>query len=414
MTTTNTETGAIGSLDDARAREVLEDFVFQNADLQQLELLLKKFNLFEALNLWPYEVRHSKFLAYLLDPQQNHGLGDLFLKAFLQSAVKGKTCCVTPIDIDVWNLGEAEVYREWRNIDIFVRDERNRFAIIIENKISSEEHSDQLARYYAIASRELIDWRILPLFLTVDASSASDAKWFAFGYDRVCAVVEDILKRNTSIGSDVRLLMEHYAEILRRRILSESEISELCRRIYAKHKQALDLIYEYRPDRQQLVRETVEQLIQGNAALELDESTKTYIHFIPKKMDLPLLRQCTGWTKSHRILMFEAVNEPTDLSIKLYIGPGVITVRQKLLDFASQHQPPFKTSSRGGTQWSTIFNRVLLNSKAYELHGDEFVAKLKQQWNEFIEKDLPTIVSVIAGEEWLQKVPEQPEQVQST
>jgi len=36
------------------------------------------------------EVRHSDFLACLLDPKQNHGISDVFLKGLLQSALRGE------------------------------------------------------------------------------------------------------------------------------------------------------------------------------------------------------------------------------------------------------------------------------------------------------------------------------------
>jgi hypothetical protein len=74
--------------DSTACQRILEDFVVGNVDLQRLEILLRKFNLFEALKLVWVEVRHSDFLAYLLDPQQNHGLRDSFLKALLQSVLK--------------------------------------------------------------------------------------------------------------------------------------------------------------------------------------------------------------------------------------------------------------------------------------------------------------------------------------
>ena len=87
------------------------------------------------------------------------------------------------------------------------------------------------------------------------------------------------------LDRDVRIVIEHYAEMLRRHLVTESEISELCRRIYSKHKQALDLIYEHRPDRQQIVRELLEDWIRQNPDLELDHCSKSYVRFIPKKLD---------------------------------------------------------------------------------------------------------------------------------
>jgi hypothetical protein len=75
--------------ENAAFQRMLEEFVAGNVDLQRLENALRKFNLFDSLKLVWQEVKHSDFLAYLLDPQQNHGLGDIFLKSLLQSVLKG-------------------------------------------------------------------------------------------------------------------------------------------------------------------------------------------------------------------------------------------------------------------------------------------------------------------------------------
>lgn len=53
------------------------------------------------------------------------------------------------------------------------------------------------------------------------------------------------------LDGSVRIVNEQYAEMLQRHLVTESEISALCRCIYAKHKRAFNLAYEHRPDRQQ-------------------------------------------------------------------------------------------------------------------------------------------------------------------
>ncbi|PSH02740.1 MAG: hypothetical protein CXZ00_15830 [Acidobacteria bacterium] len=182
------------------AHRALQEFI-GDTDLQQLEILLGKFNLFETLKLVWHEVRHSDFLAYLLNPQQNHGLGDAFLKAVLQEALKGQVAGVTPIDIDVWNLTTAEVHREWKNIDIFIRDESNHLAVIIENKIQSTEHDNQLARYYKCVTEECAGCKIVPIYLTIEREPPSDERYTAMGYDQISQLIENLiaLRRNTII-----------------------------------------------------------------------------------------------------------------------------------------------------------------------------------------------------------------------
>lgn len=405
---------AAAATSDSANRGILEEFVVGNADLDRLELLLRKFNLFEALKLVWYEVRHSDFLAYLLDPQENHGIRDRFLKTLLQFALRGGVNpSVTPIDIDVWNLSSAEVHREWQNIDIFIRDESNRLVVLIENKVQSEEHSNQLERYYDCVAGEYDGWRIVPIYLTKEGENPSDERFSPLGYQQVCELVEKLVATNGAmLDNDVRIVIEHYAEMLRRHIVTESEISELCRRIYVKHKLALDLIYEHRPDRLLTVRGLLEGWIKQNPELELDHCSKSYIRFIPKRLDTDVLKCGAGWTSSGRILLFEASNEPDHVTVRLIIGPGALDTRRKLYDLAQAKQPPFKPFSKFYNQWNTICAVKLLTAKAYDLHDDEFKAELEKHWKRFVEKELPTIVNAVAEASWIHGsgIPEAPSQ----
>ncbi len=106
-------------------RQTLEALVVDNADLERLEALLDKFNIFEALGAVRQELRHSDFLAFLLNPQQPHGLSDTFAKRLLQRALTAFAlggAPVSPIDLDVWSLNGMLVLREWENIDILLLD----------------------------------------------------------------------------------------------------------------------------------------------------------------------------------------------------------------------------------------------------------------------------------------------------
>lgn len=53
-------------------------------DVSRMELILDKPNIFNALKIVQQEIRHSNFLAWLLNPNENHGLGELFLKDFYE------------------------------------------------------------------------------------------------------------------------------------------------------------------------------------------------------------------------------------------------------------------------------------------------------------------------------------------
>ncbi|MBK7706592.1 MAG: PD-(D/E)XK nuclease family protein [Acidobacteria bacterium] len=101
-------------------KKILESFVVDNDDLERLNGLLGKFNIFESLGTVRQELRHSAFLAFLFDPKAAYGMGDGFARSFLQNALANPTvppAAISPIDLDVWDLPGLEVVREWRNID---------------------------------------------------------------------------------------------------------------------------------------------------------------------------------------------------------------------------------------------------------------------------------------------------------
>lgn len=143
-------------------RDALTAFVVENRDLERLKALLERFNIFEAIGVVRQELRHSDFLAFLLNPQENHRLGDIFVKRLLQRLLvdtEDVSVPVTPIDLDLWSLEQMEVRREWQRIDILLLDEPNRLAVIIENKIGTGEHSDQLRRYHRTVTEHYPGWR---------------------------------------------------------------------------------------------------------------------------------------------------------------------------------------------------------------------------------------------------------------
>lgn len=85
------------------------------------------------------EITHSDIIADLLNPNGNHGMGDIFLKSFLKK-----------INIeDIYDNSTLNVYREYqverilteglgkRSIDIVILWENEKKAIIIENKLNN-------------------------------------------------------------------------------------------------------------------------------------------------------------------------------------------------------------------------------------------------------------------------------------
>ena len=83
------------------------------------------FNVFNILGLWSEEVRlHSSFLAELLNPNGNHGMGDAFLGQFLQLVIEERSNYIQS------NKVSPEIVE--RYIGPNTEDEGGRLDIIIE------------------------------------------------------------------------------------------------------------------------------------------------------------------------------------------------------------------------------------------------------------------------------------------
>lgn len=62
----------------------LERFLMDIDVLDDLNSYLTDFNAFETLGIVNTEIRHSNVLGWILDPHENHGMQDTYLKKFIQ------------------------------------------------------------------------------------------------------------------------------------------------------------------------------------------------------------------------------------------------------------------------------------------------------------------------------------------
>jgi len=54
--------------------------LIKDPDLERLDIEMNTPNFFQILKVERREIRHSNFLAWLLDPNGSHGLSELFTK----------------------------------------------------------------------------------------------------------------------------------------------------------------------------------------------------------------------------------------------------------------------------------------------------------------------------------------------
>ena len=392
--------------DDVRAlHALLTDCGTQNSTIGQLAARIERFNLFEALGITNRELSHSNFLAFLLDPRRNHGLGDAFLTSFLSTvfASTRRGPWSTPVpDVDPRRatFPEVSVQREYRNIDLLVRDDTRQMAVIIENKIWSGLQDKQLERYYAIVKNTFQYPYTLGVYLTPTGVDPTCRHFVAMSYAEVGAILAGVVATTPHIRhTDVGVVIRHYADLLGRHIVNQSDIADLCRSIDREHRKAIDLVIEYRERRRRDVQAELEGLVRKvGSSLTLDDSTTKYVFFTPTAWTSPRLQlvQKGRWTKSCLILLFAFVYAGDTLTLTLTVGPGDKEKRDSLIAMA-------RTAGRrdlfnGGHEnpgWTNIHQEVLCTASVYE---DETVPHIlemiDERWQQFL-RDLPDYIAAV-------------------
>lgn len=381
--------------------ERLENFVLSNPELDRLENLLSDFNIFETLKSEYTEVMHSNVLAWLLDPQENHGLASYFIRQFFKFVVstnrtRFSSAGISLVDFELFVYGDVEIRREWKNIDILiiVAEDNKNIVVALENKIKTSEHSGQLQRYRAIVEREFRDFTRFYIYLTPDNLIPSDDEWISFNYDVVADLLDELLRgRKSSLSANVYSFISQYQTILRRYIVGNSEVERIAVEIYKKHKEALDIIFEHKPDVYLVLSKHLQDRLNKKKEIITDSVGKTVIRFTTKSIDPRLKRVGEGWIKSQRILLFEFTLSGNRVALRLYIGPGESDFRKNLINMFLKNKKLFKKADRRfGTKWHAVYQSDFLRKKDFEDSDmGEMKAKLDRKFDEFINSDLPLI-----------------------
>lgn len=386
---------------------LLERFVLDNPDLERLEAILDEFNPFVAMRWTRQETRHSSFLRWLLDPSETHGLGPYFLRQFLKhmASLSNQPASLSVVDLDSWSYTATQILTEWNNIDLLVRDDSHKLIVLIENKVDSGEHSDQLNKYRGLIEKQFPQHNKLFAYLSVDGEIASDESFIPLGYADLVRLIEGtIARRHDQMHPSVSAFMGSYVEMLRRHIVEDSEIQKLCDKIYKTHRRALEVLFEFQPDRASELKDYLLGLISQVAHLEADYSSKSYIRFCPKSWDfLPLHGE--GWTQSKRMILIEIDQSGGGVKLKVLLGPGRQSTRERIHAFIAEQPSVFnRATTKYYPRWWSFHSENWVSKKQYEeADMDDLKQQISARFGQFVTDELRQMVKSmegLRGESW--------------
>ncbi|MGV0981417.1 MAG: PD-(D/E)XK nuclease family protein [Polynucleobacter sp.] len=316
----------------------IENVLLAKEEFIKLDQVLSRFNIFEATDMGRREVKHTKFLTYLLNPNESHDLGDAFLKNFLLRTVTSLDALhdfPSVLDLD---LSFARVDAEFSQfestgkgkkgtLDCLIRvpyrgsapaGSPEEIIIAIENKIDASQGQNQLAKYSELLEESFPSKNIYKIYLTIEEEKPDEEAWTNILYKNTVLPAVDLIIENLSdkgstyikeILNDYRdLLSENdpqainadalaieltqdekiksYVEHLKGKDISIDSVGS----IYIKHKKALDYLYQFKHDKRSKTLEWWEKALpqikelphvnDGENLLFFKESSnRSYLHF---------------------------------------------------------------------------------------------------------------------------------------
>ena len=156
-------------------RKLINDLRFREFHREFVEP--RGFNTFDVLRYADYEIRHSNVLAWLLQPAGTHGIGDRFLRWFVERTNKRLVAAneelLPATDFRATNV---VVERELEYVDITIFFKQEKCLLAIENKTvpASSEHIDQVMGYQRKLRGKHRDHTVKSVLLTTSPHGSVD------------------------------------------------------------------------------------------------------------------------------------------------------------------------------------------------------------------------------------------------
>lgn len=369
-------------------------------DMEEIEDQLAEWlddtNIFQILKLSRTEIRHSNFLAYLLSPHESHQWQDKFFKVILKTVLEENANlngAVDYFDLVLNDYSDLMIYREHQNIDLLLVSEKNKVVMAIENKIGANESSHQLTKYQHYVDSHYKDYTTVYVFLTPEREEATNTNWFSFSYYDIIEILERLIK-TSGLSPKINFLVSDYINSLRRDVVVDERLQKICNRIYSQHQEALDLIFEYKPDNLSVMRELYSEALtilekEGLVISNPENSGKTIVRFKTPEMNKVFPKLSSdyrgGWG-NHNAYSFEISNKDAKSSGKIKIAfTGKIDPERRLLLEKTLSQ--FDNRSKKPTwEWWSIGNWKI--KKVNQNFVENIIVMLGEEDREVVVKEI--------------------------
>jgi len=254
-----------------RENILLIEKLITDEDFDKLKDYFKDINIFKVTGIELNEIRHSNTIAWLLDPFENHNLGALFFQKFMSQLFEKDPDYFNDKNINILQLlindiDDVEVFREKKDIDILIVSRKLNFVFCIENKINAGIGDQQLNKYYKYINEYYSSLNKIFLLLSPSGNEVSADKsenhddWISASYEDIVKILRSILELD--IEQKVKYIIDDYIKLLEKENIVENiKLDEILSSLYAKHKDAIDLLLKHQ-ESQPVIRR-VQEIFKG-------------------------------------------------------------------------------------------------------------------------------------------------------
>ena len=345
-------------------KEQLYNFIVNNHNLEILESRIEVFNPFKVLEVERYEIRHSNVLAWLLNPNENHGLYDYFLKKVLSQAVLINEEIlgdeISLMKIHLSNFSDTSVRREEKNIDILIESKKNKLLCIIENKIHSKESKHQLTKYLEYAKEVYNDYSLIPILLTKTGDEPENNNKFGIlSHETIHELITETWNlKNEYLTVEVSQFIKFYLKTLEKTLGMDEELKKLCQQIYEVHKDAIDLIIQTINNDETSLKEAFQALSKNNEIQTFYESEKE-LWFLPVQLMNLLPKKDNGWRIAYPIAIW--ISKRDDERIKFHLEVGPFDKGEKRLAFINYLESNGYSIRNSAKRLESKYTRLITN-----------------------------------------------------
>ena len=370
--------------------------LLSDSQFDELSLKAEKPNLFRILGISDYEIRHSNFLAWLLDPNETHGLGDYILQKFFQDIlIDDRAKKISILDIGNISNNEVEVRREWKNIDVLIVTDD--FVVCIENKVWAKESKHQLKTYREVVEREFPDHKKCYVFLTPSGYESSDPDtYISYSYVKVVEILDNAIEiRKKTLSPSIKIYIKDYITLIKQNIMNDDHTNKIAKKLYLSHKELFDFVFENKPDYWDDFNQILSKKVIDKGWV-LGSKNKGFVRFTTPKLEPLTLKykKANGWPNKEAFLFELAFDNGSQLKFRSTVSPpkNYDKFDKRIVEILCQIEGS-KNKEKLGKLWKCHFSKninwkveeVMMNwdgeTKNYEEKLNKFLNDIEQTVN---------------------------------